>query len=380
MRSLVFLVFMLGTMQVFCQSPKKLNKQLWAELTLKEQRQDSAYVLFMQSKQGYDSVRKIIMNKGAVLSQEESTLKRLVEDFSEVSSQLQQLGVNSDLISGPSIPQNNGIPNYREITAPFKEAFDKDLKFHKVSNAVHYDEKSKPKELNPVLIRKLDEYDDHSKMNAALQDRIVANTNRLVTLVPVLDSMSRVYNLLSNELRVKRGELSDKLDELRGNYIEKGPRGFPEAYRKVFYDAFPPTASETKEEAMKNNHSELAERLDEAAPVLAEPEPRIYEDVDVEEYAVFPGGSNKMLEFISMNLNYPEKIREKLIEDRVVLRVVVSETGSISDIRVIKPFPDCKECDQEAIRVVKLMPNWIPAKFKSKSVKSYVNIYVRFKP
>jgi TonB family protein len=366
-------------MQAFCQSAKKLNKQLWVELALEEQKQDSVYVLFQRSKREYDSVRNVIMEKVTFLSREESITNRLAADFAEVRGQLQQLGTNPSFLVDEITFANIGIPNYKELTAPMKDAFDKDLKFHKVSNSFNYDMDSKPKELNPVLIQKLEEYDDHSKMNEVTWDRVVRNTKQLRGLFPKLDSMSRVYELMSNELRVKGGKLRNKLDELRGDYIEKGPDGFPEAYRRVFYDAFPPPASETKEEAMKNNHSELAERLDEVAPVLAEPESRIYEDLDVEEYAVFPGGSNKMWEFISMNLRYPEKIREELIEDRVVLRVVVSETGNISDIRVIRSFPDCKECDLEAIRVIKLMPNWIPARVNGKPVKSYGRLSVQFK-
>lgn len=377
MKLILIALFLTGFSLVFGQSAKKLNKQLWMELALEEQKQDSAYALFKQSKQEYDSVRTALMNKGYVLSQEESIVKRLAEDFSEAKGQLQQLGVHAGFATYPIALQSNGIPNYREITAPFKEAFDKDLKFHKVSNSFYYDKDSGPKEQNPVLIGKLEEYDDHSKMNAALQDRIVRNTNQLVALAPSLDSMSRVYELLSNELRVKGSELTDKLDELRGNYIEKGPHGFPEAYRKVFYDAFPPPASETKEEALKNDHSELAEGFDEVGPM--EPEPRIYEEVDVEEYADFPGGSNAMRTFISKNLRYPEKLKEVSLEDRVVLRCVVSETGAISDIRVIRSFPDCKECDQEAIRVVQLMPNWRPARVNGKTVRSRAKLIVPFK-
>ncbi|WP_343637530.1 energy transducer TonB [Fluviicola sp.] len=377
MRSLVFLMFLLGSVHTFGQSAKKLNKKLLAELAEEEQKQDSAYLVFTKSEVEYDSIRDLVRKKIRTVSMEEQEVRNLWDDFLQVDNQLKGLGVSSESVIGNYPQKEDGFPKHRDVIAPLKKTSDKKVAFEKVSPFFFVDKAFKLKELNPLLSEKLDEYRHYAKMNAVKQDQMERSIREFAFFSPKLDSLSHIYQLLADEVRTKGGKLHDKLDELRSNYIAKGPKGFPEAYRKVFYDAFPPPQYETIEEALKNNHSELAERYDEVGP--AEPESRIYEETDVEEYADFPGGWKRMKEFISTNLRYPEKIKEKALEDRVMLRCVISETGSISDIRVVKHFPDCKECDQEAIRVVKLMPDWIPAKFKSRPVKSYVMISVWFK-
>ncbi len=53
---------------------------------------------------------------------------------------------------------------------------------------------------------------------------------------------------------------------------------------------------------------------------------------------------------------------------------MVGEDGSISSIKVQRGIPNCPECDKEAIRVLKMMPNWKPGKIKGKAVSSYFNL------
>jgi protein TonB len=99
----------------------------------------------------------------------------------------------------------------------------------------------------------------------------------------------------------------------------------------------------------------------------------------VEEQAEFPGGIAEMQKFIQKNLQYPSMAREAGLSGRCFLKFVVNETGTISNVEILKGVPGCQDCDKEAIRVVKAMPAWKPAKMTGKSVKCYFNLPISFK-
>lgn len=90
----------------------------------------------------------------------------------------------------------------------------------------------------------------------------------------------------------------------------------------------------------------------------------------------FPGGIEAMKEYIARQLKYPELEAENGVEGRVVLRFKVTATGEITDIEVLRSVSD--ECDKEAIRLVKMMPRWIPGKQGGKAVAVYYVLPVRF--
>jgi len=99
----------------------------------------------------------------------------------------------------------------------------------------------------------------------------------------------------------------------------------------------------------------------------------------VEEQAEFPGGMAALKQYLANNIKYPEVALEMGIGGKCYLKFVVSTSGNISNVKVVKGVPDCKECDEEAMRVVKGMPNWAPAKNNGKAVNSYYNLPVTFK-
>ena len=101
--------------------------------------------------------------------------------------------------------------------------------------------------------------------------------------------------------------------------------------------------------------------------------------VFVEEDAEFPGGRKAMLQYLGKNINYPESAVAAGIEGKTTLRFVVDTDGRISDVKILRPLPGCKECDAEAARVVRSMPKWKPGKNGGKAVKSYFDLPVVFK-
>ncbi|TNE78216.1 MAG: energy transducer TonB [Bacteroidetes bacterium] len=90
----------------------------------------------------------------------------------------------------------------------------------------------------------------------------------------------------------------------------------------------------------------------------------------------FPGGQDSMFKFIFSRVEYPMKAKEDGISGRVLAEFVVSETGQLENIRIVKSVSP--ECDAEVIRIIKLMPNWIPGKIEDKPVSVKVSFPFRF--
>lgn len=97
----------------------------------------------------------------------------------------------------------------------------------------------------------------------------------------------------------------------------------------------------------------------------------------VEQQAEFPGGFEAMGKFLGKNMKYPAKARRMDIQGSVFVSFVIDKNGNISDPQIIKGIS--AECDEEAIRVVKLMPPWKPGKQNGKPVKCRFVLPIKFK-
>jgi len=97
---------------------------------------------------------------------------------------------------------------------------------------------------------------------------------------------------------------------------------------------------------------------------------------DYEFNARFPGGSEECSSWVKEHFNYPEGCLKENIEGRLVVSFVVNRDGSVSDVEVVKsPHPLLSE---EAIRVVREMPKWIPARFGNKTIRSRIHLPIMF--
>lgn len=102
---------------------------------------------------------------------------------------------------------------------------------------------------------------------------------------------------------------------------------------------------------------------------------RVY-DV-VEENASFPGGDEECMKWLQKNIKYPSICQEQSVQGRVIVAFVVNRDGSIVDVKVVRS-PD-ENLSKEAIRVVKMMPKWKPARQGNKTVRSRFNLPVMFR-
>lgn len=91
----------------------------------------------------------------------------------------------------------------------------------------------------------------------------------------------------------------------------------------------------------------------------------------------FPGGSVKLMQFLSNNINYPNEAKTKGVEGKVVVRFIVDANGNIKNPQIIKGLG--YGCDQEVIRVINSMPQWVAGKQDGIPVAVYYTIPVSFK-
>lgn len=97
----------------------------------------------------------------------------------------------------------------------------------------------------------------------------------------------------------------------------------------------------------------------------------------VEEMPTFVGGDDERKKFLAENLVYPTQAAETGIQGTVYVSFIVDTRGNISDVKVVRGIGG--GCDEEAIRVVKMMPPWHPGKQNGKTVRVLFNMAIQFK-
>jgi TonB family protein len=117
---------------------------------------------------------------------------------------------------------------------------------------------------------------------------------------------------------------------------------------------------------------ELAKEPALNAPILKEVKVYGYKNEEdalthVDVLPMFKGGTQKFPEFLQRNLQYPAEAKAKKTEGRVIVNFIVEKDGSLSDVKILRGVS--KELDEEALRVIKLSPNWEPGQQNGKAVR-----------
>jgi len=93
--------------------------------------------------------------------------------------------------------------------------------------------------------------------------------------------------------------------------------------------------------------------------------------------AVFPGGSDSLENFIRRNINYGRLKPGEVRSDIVTLSLFIDKEGDITDAVITHPIYG--GCDEEALRIVKKMPKWIPAHCNDTNTSSVYILRIRFR-
>ena len=103
---------------------------------------------------------------------------------------------------------------------------------------------------------------------------------------------------------------------------------------------------------------------------------KAYEVVEV--MPKFKGGESAMMEFLMMNMKYPQAAVKAKQQGRAIVGFVVRKDGTVSDVQITKSAGHAV-LDKEAMRVVKAMPAWEPGKQKGKPVDVKYNVPITFR-
>lgn len=97
----------------------------------------------------------------------------------------------------------------------------------------------------------------------------------------------------------------------------------------------------------------------------------------VDELPEFPGGPKGLMTFLGENVTYPKSESDAGVQGRVIVSFVVELDGSLSNAKVVRGISTA--LDEEAIAVVKKMPNWTPAKQDGVIVRSKYTLPIQFR-
>lgn len=105
-------------------------------------------------------------------------------------------------------------------------------------------------------------------------------------------------------------------------------------------------------------------------------ETRIFSIDAIESYPEFPGGQEAFIKFLRKNLRYPGMAVEASIQGKVILGFVIERNGDLSQIRVVRCIGS--GCDEEAIRVLSISPQWKPGIQNNQKVRVAYTLPINF--
>lgn len=97
----------------------------------------------------------------------------------------------------------------------------------------------------------------------------------------------------------------------------------------------------------------------------------------VEVMPKFPGGDAELLKFIAKNVKYPQESQDKGEQGRVICSFVVTKDGTLTNYKVLRGISPA--LDQEAVRVLQMMPRWTPGTQKGEPVAVKYTVPITFK-
>jgi TonB family protein len=98
-----------------------------------------------------------------------------------------------------------------------------------------------------------------------------------------------------------------------------------------------------------------------------------------DEMPSFPGGETELQKFVQNNLKYPVAEKAANVMGKCYITFVVEKDGHLNNVKLLKGITGGPGCDEEAMRVVMLMPKWIPGKQNNKEARVQVNLPLQFR-
>ena len=100
----------------------------------------------------------------------------------------------------------------------------------------------------------------------------------------------------------------------------------------------------------------------------------VYKTVEV--MPEYPGGMDSLIAFLSRNIQYPSEAKSEGVEGKVLVSFIIDKTGNVNKVRALNAVG--YGCDEEAVRVISMMPEWKPGKNDGKNVNVEYKIPISF--
>jgi len=174
-----------------------------------------------------------------------------------------------------------------------------------------------------------------------------------------IDEVEIDFPIIMPEVKIDRPEVKPIVVPTKSDII------------KIVIDVFEPDPEPNPEPAKELEFDPNEYKVVEKVIV----EPKIF--TVVEEMPEFKGGLKSLYKFLGENIKYPAREKDAGIQGVVHLRFVVGKKGEIRDVEVLRGVNEA--INNEAIRVLKAMPNWNPGKQRGKRVRVSYMLPIRFK-
>lgn len=97
----------------------------------------------------------------------------------------------------------------------------------------------------------------------------------------------------------------------------------------------------------------------------------------VQDMPQFPGGLQEFSKWLTRNLKYPKQLEAAKVEGRVIAEFMINTDGSVTDVKIVNSLHPL--CDNEVLRVLRLMPRWTPGIENDHPCRTKVCVPVIFK-
>jgi hypothetical protein len=329
----ITLIFALSCLSVSFGQAKKKNERLRMELKALEKSYDSLGLVYGSLMIEVNTgIKQEYLTLMAQLSKSQTRITELKTCIESNQNNLSRLKEQFTSLKEVQLPTVGSKAPLAALNNYYKMIFPKIIPI------------GKSKEANRLLKKFIEEYRVAFQINEKIIRSAVLCKTELRSTCDTLSEQLKAYIAYEDYLEVENQKLANQLGELEQDFRSKDPGTFPAVYQEVFTKAGKSIVKEP-----------------------AEKEPFSSDQVDQE--AEFPGGRHAILKYLIANLHMPDVMYELGISGKGYFKFVIQEDGSVSDVKVLKGFLECPECDQEAIRTIENMPKWKPAMIGGKPVK-----------
>lgn len=399
----ILVFFILLSFSVQAQSKKKINEDLKLQLNHRKEFHDSILNMGYEVNKDYRKLSSDIRLQEVWTKNTINYCRVYLKFIDKNEEALSGFKHNSDTVISKSEAENR----YQKVNKSSLKVPDSLL--HLKLNLQHYIPDSlsstmKLKEQNRYLLQEIHAYDSIIAINSINIERHRRVLNDFATRTENLKLVKNEYedlmNLLYQKLdataaichkmarqkrdddRKKRKKVYEDELKLMNKKQRRGTLAFiPPVVVDDFEESYLPenipytTQSDAVKLALENSRDHI--EIPEMKPTN-QPKEEVILDF-VEEPAEYPGGPTALKEFLKTNIQLPAQVSSGEVSGRVILKFLVSKTGSISNITVVRTIPNCKDCEVEALRLISIMPNWIPGKNNGKVVNQWFNLPISFK-